>query len=88
MRGGQLCSLREALFGPPSQTPLASHLINLSVSRNPQERPVGADMGRPEEAEATTTRACHCAHLGVELQLRVESDCDVQVTGASPNATK
>jgi hypothetical protein len=25
-----------------------------------QEGPVGADMGRPEEAEATT-RACHCA---------------------------
>ena len=51
-----------------------------------QEGPVGADMGRPEEAEATTTRACHCAHQGVELQPRVESDCDALVTGASPNA--
>ena len=46
---------------------------------------MGADMGRPEEAEATT-RAC--AHQGVELQPRVESDCEVQVTGASPNATE
>jgi len=49
---------------------------------------VGADMARPEEAEATTTQACHCAHQGVELQPRVVSDCDAQVTGASPNATE
>ena len=33
------CSLCEALFGPPSQTPSASHLSNLSVLRNPASFP-------------------------------------------------
>ena len=39
-RGAQsACSLCKALVGPPSQTPSASHLRNLSVLRNPASIP-------------------------------------------------
>ena len=83
MRWGQLCGLCEALVRPPSQTPSASHLRNLSVLRNPasfpRRGPWGPTWGVPRKLKQRLARV---------TVPRVESDCDVQVTGASPNATE
>ena len=66
------CSLCEALVGPPSQTPSASHLRNQSVLRNPasfpRRGPWGATWGVPRKLKqprlgrvTVHTRALSCS---------------------------